>query len=204
MLLDAEQIGTGTMVVEPEVHEDLSMARYGAGGANGDETKLEAFEEGMRFVFEVDDSAGYNGNYSCSLINSQSEGVAVMASSNNRAYAYVIAGGKRSIISVPQTNHLRRIEIVVGDLEDLSTWKAYADGVAMPAFSTEYESTPSSNIIINSTAICALMEAYSPDGTLLHKWDFEGSTDDERLADKAATDNPINLTKSSGFKLTPI
>ena len=204
VLLDAEQIGTGTMVVEPEVHEDLSMARYGAGGANGDATKLEAFEEGMRFVFEVDDSTDAQNDYSCRLINSQSEGVAVMASSNNGVYAYVIAGGKRSIASVPQTNHLRRVEIVVGDLEDLTTWKAYADGVAMPAFSTAYESTPISNIRINSTAICALMEDYSPDGILLHRWDFEGSTDEERLADKAATDNPINLTKSIGFKLTPI
>lgn len=204
VLLDAEQIGTGTMVVEPEVHEDLSMARYGAGGANGDETKLEAFEEGMRFVFEVDDSTDAQNDYSCRLINSQSEGVAVMASSNNGVYTYIIAGGKRSIVSVPQTNHLRRVEIVVGDLEDLTTWKAYADGVAMPAFSTGSEHAPISNIRINSTAICALMEAYSPDGTLLHRWDFEGATDEERLADKATTDNPINLTKVSGFKLTPI
>ena len=204
VLLDAEQIGTGTMVVEPEVHEDLSMARYGAGGTNGDATKLEAFEEGMRFVFEVDDSTDAQNNYSCRLINSQSEGVAVMASSNNGVYVYIIAGGKRSIVSVPQTNHLRRVEIVVGDLEDLTTWKAYADGVAMPAFSTGSEHAQSSNIRINSTAICALMEAYSPDGTLLHKWDFEGSTDEERMSDKATTDNPINLTKANGFKLTPI
>ena len=35
VLLDAEQIGTGTMVVEPDIYDDLSKARYGVGGATG-------------------------------------------------------------------------------------------------------------------------------------------------------------------------
>ena len=57
---------------------------------------------------------------------------------------------------------------------------------------------------MRSPVFSLLAEIYSPEGTLLHKWDMEGATDDERLADKAVTENPINLKKESWFKLTPI
>lgn len=59
------------------------------------------------------------------------------------------------------------------------------------------------DIDMNSRA--SLIEIYSPDNVLLHKWDFEGSTDDERLSDKADTSNKINFSKKSeGFKLIPV
>ena len=59
------------------------------------------------------------------------------------------------------------------------------------------------DIDMNSRA--SLIEIYSPDNVLLHKWDFEGSTDDEKLSDKADTGNKINFSKKSeGFKLIPV
>lgn len=59
------------------------------------------------------------------------------------------------------------------------------------------------DIDMNSRA--SLIEIYSPDNVLLHKWDFEGNTDDERLSDKADTGNKLNFSKKSeGFKLIPV
>ena len=58
------------------------------------------------------------------------------------------------------------------------------------------------NIDVNSRV--SLVEIYSPGNALLHKWDFEGSTDDERLSDKAETENKVNFVKLEGFKLIPV
>ena len=58
---------------------------------------------------------------------------------------------------------------------------------------------------IDMNSRVSLIEFYSSDNALLHKWDFEGSTDDERLSDKAETENKINFSKKSeGFELIPV
>lgn len=86
---------------------------------------------------------------------------------------------------------------------DESLRKAVVDGKEV-SLSEVVNGTYNANLTIVSIAVVCLAEIYSPDGTLLHKWDMEGATDDERLADKAVTENKINLSKLTGFKLTPI
>lgn len=200
MLLDAEQIGTGTMVVEPEVHEDLSMARYRCSGgknvliASGDATQLEDFEEGTKIVIEwkkYDYSVGTQVFY-CT------KGTGGVVFTKSITGVNVVIDGKYKGV---KTGSFSRIEVVLS-AEYLNTGIT-VDGIPVNNSIWMDESISEENRLLFYDGIC-LAEIYSPDGTLLHRWDFEGSTDEERLSDKATTDNPINLTKESGFKLAPI
>ena len=201
VLLDAEQIGTGTMVVEPDIYDDLSKARYGVGGANGDQSKLETVVDGTRLVVEF--VAKENGErYFFTNLDSLGNGCAFLCV-GNYIYIYFCYGGtRRSITSVGNLDgYLHRIEMTWNSDESLR--KAVVDGKEV-SLSEVVNGTYDTNLAISSIAVVCLAEIYSPDGTLLHKWDMEGATDDERLADKAVTENKINLSKSTGFKLTPI
>lgn len=201
VLLDAEQIGTGTMVVEPDIYDDLSKARYGVGGANGDQSKLETVVDGTRLVVEF--VAKENGErYFFTNLDSLGNGCAFLCV-GNYIYIYFCYGGtRRSITSVGNLDgYLHRIEMTWNSDESLR--KAVVDGKEV-SLSEVANATYNGYLAIAPIAVVCLAEIYSPDGTLLHKWDMEGATDDERLADKAVTENKINLSKSTGFKLTPI
>lgn len=203
VLLDAEQIGTGTMVVEPEVLEDLSKARYGVGGANGDASRLEGFENGTRVVVEIDTSQTQTG-YLVTIVDSSKMGIGVLVNGNHDVLAYIHFGdtGRCATTLGNVSGQLCRVEFL-WDGEPANCGLSF-NGVEKRASTAINEQTRGNAISFLSDGITLLAEIYSPDGTLLHKWDMEGETDDERLADKAVTENPINLAKGSGFKLTPI
>lgn len=203
VLLDAEQIGTGTMVVEPEVLEDLSKARYGVGGAIGDGSRLEGFENGTRVVVEIDTSQTQTG-YLVTIVDSSKMGIGVLVNGNHDVLAYIHFGdtGRCATTLGNVSGQLCRVEFL-WDGEPANCGLSF-NGVEKRASTAINEQTRGNAISFLSDGITLLAEIYSPDGTLLHKWDMEGETDDERLADKAVTENPINLAKGSGFKLTPI
>lgn len=203
VLLDAEQIGTGTMVVEPDIYDDLSKARYGVTGVVGAYAKLEDFEDGTRVVAEIDTSA-FNANYhALRLINGNRNGVGFMVAEDRFSVIIMFGNEKRSTTSVGNSKMLRRVEFIYN--AEVSLCKIYIDGVEVPVSQEVSDgSSVISGLEMRSPVFSLLAEIYSPDGTLLHKWDMEGATDDERLADKAVTENKINLSKSTGFKLTPI
>lgn len=203
VLLDAEQIGTGTMVVEPEVHEDLSMARYGVSGASGSVAKLEDFENGTRVVAEIDTKDVNPSFHSLRLINTNRIGVGFMSMEDVFSIIILHGGERKTTTPVAANGMLRRVEVEYNT--EPSSCRIVVDGVEV-AVSQDVENASSviTGVEMRSPVVTLLAEIYSPDGTLLHKWDFEGSTDKERLSDKATTDNPINLRNASGFKLTPI
>lgn len=201
VLLDAEQIGTGTMVVEPDIYDDLSKARYGVGGANGDQSKLETVVDGTKLVVEFVADGG-TGDYWFNNADSAGNGAAVICSGGRVFVVFIHGGNRRSFTPVGNVDgHLHRAELA-WDSGEMGS-RALFDGreVALNAVSG---SSSNQSLMIPQSAMVTLAEIYSPGGTLLHKWDMEGATDDERLADKAVTENPINLSKSTGFKLTPI
>lgn len=203
VLLDAEQIGTGTMVVEPDIYDDLSKARYGVGGANGDGTKLEGFENGTRVVVEIDTSQTQTG-YLVTIVDSSKRGIGLLVNVIHDVLAYIHFGDTgRSMTTLGNVSgQLCRVEFL-WDGEPANCGLSF-NGVEKRASTGINEQTSGASISFLTDGITLLTEIYSPDGTLLHKWDMEGETDNERLADKATTENPINLSKSTGFKLTPI
>lgn len=202
VLLDAEQIGTGTMVVEPDIYDDLSKARYGVGGVAINNAGLEEITENSRVVVELDGRGNSESGYAVLLRDSNGSGVGVIC--NRETFAvYIFLNGKRSAKLFTNNSMLHRVEFVIGN--DFNTSKVFLNGVDKGNYADGIESTITNNYVyVHVNSIMLLAEIYSPDGTLLHKWDMEGATDDERLADKAVTENPINLSKSTGFKLTPI
>ena len=200
VLLDAEQIGTGTMVVEPDIYDDLSKARYGVGGATGDASKLEDFANGTKVIIEFCLTSMPSGS---SILRICGE-MGIALTKSNGKYINMIILGQESIkyTSFP-VGELSRLEIEFNGIQENTS--VVVNGIKIkPSLWESYSVSFNNSLSFTKESVILLAEIYSPDGTLLHKWDMEGATDDERLADKAVTENKINLSKSTGFKLTPI
>ena len=127
---------------------------------------------------------------------------------DNKIYAYVVFGNKihyaslNNIIKNFPNNVPHRLETIIG--KSLDTCKIMVDGI-------EYiiKESASSTLDGDSMAYlqpdraCSLIEIYQDD-TLLHKWDFEGSTSAERLSDKAETENKISIVMGDGSEFIPV
>lgn len=201
VLLDAEQIGTGTMVVEPDIYDDLSKARYGVGGATGDQSKLETVVDGTKLVVEFIARDGGENALWFNNVDPQGNGMAFGCYANG-VYVYLYYNGNRSVTLMRgNDNRLHHLEVTWNS--DYKLALIVLDSVSGKPGGLN-AATPVNWFQVSAEAVICLAEVYSPDGTLLHKWDMEGATDEERLADKAVTENKINLSKSTGFKLTPI
>ena len=200
VLLDAEQIGTGTMVVEPDIYDDLSKARYGVGGVDGDASKLEDFENGTKVIIEFCLTSMPSGN---SILRICGEMGIALTKSNGKNINMIILGQESVKYTSFPVGELSRLEIEFNGIQE--NISVVVNGIKIkPSLWNSYSVSFNNSLSFMKESVILLAEIYSPSGTLLHKWDMEGATDDERLADKAATDNPINLSKSTGFKLTPI
>ena len=200
VLLDAEQIGTGTMVVEPDIYDDLSKARYGVGGANGYASKLEDFANGTKVIIEFCLTSIPSGT---GMVRICGEMGIVLTKSNGKHINMIIVGQESVKYTYFPVEELSRLEIEFNGIQE--NISVVINGIKIkPSLWESYSASFNNALSFTKESVILLAEIYSPDGTLLHKWDMEGATDDERLADKAVTENPINLSKGSGFKLTPI
>ena len=200
VLLDAEQIGTGTMVVEPDIYDDLSKARYGVGGATGDASKLEDFANGTKVIIEFCLTSMPIGNIILRICGEM--GIA-LTKSNGKYINMIILGQESAKYTSFPVGELSRLEIEFNGIQE--NISVVLNGIKIkPSLWESYSVSLNNALSFTKESVILLAEIYSPDGTLLHKWDMEGATDEERLADKAVTENPISLSKSTGFKLTPI
>ena len=201
VLLDAEQIGTGTMVVEPDIYDDLSKARYGVGGASGDASRLESVENGMKLVleFRVPDMIIMQSAFT---VQTGHNGILSGLVSGNLSLSLRNNGNSKNTLLAIQTGMLYRLEVVFDENPENAV--VNLNGVRQDVVFNNLNDENRTDLFFSDNLLYPLIEIWSPDGTLLHKWDMEGETEDERLADKAVTENKINLSKSTGFKLTPI
>lgn len=200
VLLDASEIETGLQEVNPTIYEDLREARYGVCGATGKSNLLEDFEIGTRIVIEAvhtDASAGYS-----IVIARNNKGVATLMDSKQNTNVFVLSGLNR-VEGSKRNNKIFRLDITLNDNLDNTGVKFNDVEMSLPT-KTELTSAYGSSLRIYERSCLLLLEIYSPDGTLLHKWDMEGETQEERLSDKAETGNKINLTPATGFELKPI
>ena len=202
VLLDADDIGLGVQEVEPNVVEGLEYVKYAVRGVLLSVANLEDFVEGSRIVVEVPPNIPNSNAY----ISTRKDGVGLlmMYNPNGNVSLFIYGYNKRmSTIIKYVESVIQRYELRIGaTLEECQLFlngKLYTG----PFGNIENGGGDSFDIDMNSRA--SLIEIYSPDNVLLHKWDFEGSTDDERLSDKADTGNKINFSKKSeGFKLIPV
>lgn len=200
VLLDADDIGLGVQEVEPDVVEGMEHVRYGlAGYSSAPIDNLEEIKAGMRFVFE--DAACIvtsNRRYSIRL---NGYGVySTLAASGNLKYGIILGGVIYYVDKTFSGSYPHRVEFTIGD--SLETSIVVINGI---------EYTPAVNVgnsennqfYVESERIVSLIEIYQDD-TLLHKWDFEGSTSAERLSDKAETENKISMVMGNGSEFIPV
>ena len=200
VLLDADDIGLGVQEVDPDVVEGMEHVRYGlAGYSSAPIDNLEEIKAGMRFVFE--DAACIvtsNRRYSIRL---NGYGVySTLAASGNLKYGIIFGGVIYYVDKTFSGSYPHRVEFTIGD--SLETSIVVINGI---------EYTPAVNVgnsennqfYVESERIVSLIEIYQDD-TLLHKWDFEGSTSAERLSDKAETENKISMVMGNGSEFIPV
>ena len=201
VLLDAEQIGTGTMVVEPDIYDDLSKARYGACGMTGDAAKLENVESGMKLILEFNVPDTFI-EQSAFTVQTGPNGILSGVVNGSLSLSLRNIGNSKTTTIHIQTGMIYRLEVVYNENPENAV--VNLNGVKQDVKFSNLNDDDNSMLSFTNNLFYTLIEIWSPDGILLHKWDMEGATDDERLADKAVTENPINLKKESWFKLTPI
>lgn len=200
VLLDADDIGLGVQEVEPDVVEGMEHVKYGlAGYSSAPIDNLEEIKAGMRFVFE--DAACIvtsNRRYSIRL---NGYGVySTLAASGNLKYGIIFGGVIYYVDKTFSGSYPHRVEFTIGD--SLETSIVVINGI---------EYTPAVNVgnsennqfYVESERIVSLIEIYQDD-TLIHKWDFEGSTSADRLSDKAETENKISMVMGNGSEFIPV
>ena len=202
VLLDADDIGLGVQAVEPDVVEGLEYVKYAASGVLLAVANLEDFVEGSRIVVEVPPNIPNSNAY----ISTRKDGfgLLMMYSPNGNVSLFIYGYSKRrsTVIKGLQTS-IQRYELRIG--ATLEECQLFLNGKLYDTFGNIENVGEAMSFDLDKNSRASLIEYYSPDNVLLHKWDFEGSTDDERLSDKADTGNKLNFSKKSeGFKLIPV
>ena len=205
VLLDADDIGLGVQEVEPDVVEGMEHVKYAVSGCSlpsANMNKLEEFVEGSRIVVEVPPNTPTKSAVDIYVIKNNI-GCRVSYLGTGFADLYIYAYGFRKKANIKNLQKtIQCFEFEIGST--LNGCKLKINGISYTGSFTEYEAGEISNVAVKNSAFTSLIEIYSPENALLHKWDFEGSTDDERLSDKAETENKVNFSKSEGFEFIPV
>lgn len=205
VLLDADDIGLGVQEVEPDVVEGMEHVKYAVSGCSlpsANMNKLEEFVEGSRIVVEVPPNTPTKSAVDIYVIKNNI-GCRVSYLGTGFADLYIYAYGFRKKANIKNLQKtIQCFEFEIGST--LNGCKLKINGISYTGSFTEYEAGEISNVAVQNSAFTSLIEIYSPENALLHKWDFEGSTDDERLSDKAETENKVNFSKSDGFEFIPV
>lgn len=202
VLLDADDIGLGVQAVEPDVVEGLGYVKYAARGVFLALANLEDFVEGSRIVVEVPPNTPNKSAYIS--IRKNGFGLLMMYNVNGNVSLFIYGYNKRrSTIIKYVESVIQRYELRIG--ATLEECQLFLNGKLYTGTFGNIENGGGDAFDIDVNSRVSLIEIHSLDNALLHKWDFEGSTDDERLSDKADTGNKLNFSKKSeGFELIPV
>ncbi|MCS2404427.1 hypothetical protein NXY31_05995 [Bacteroides salyersiae] len=175
--------------------------RYAASGINLPFNNIEDFVEGSRIVLEIPPNTP-NKNAYISL-RKDGFGLLIMYNVNGNVSLFIYGYNKRmSTIIKYVESVILRCELLIG--ATLEECQLFLNGKLYTGSFGNIENGGGNSFNIDVNSRVSLVEIYSPGNALLHKWDFEGSTDDERLSDKAETENKVNFVKLEGFKLIPV
>lgn len=127
--------------------------------------------------------------------------IAYMVNGNISIFPYG-DGVRKSTVLYGGQNVIQRYELLIG--ASLDEHQLILNGKPYTGAFNDAGVGADSIVVVDDNSLVSLIEIYSPENVLMHKWDFEGITDDERLSDKADTVNKLALVKNSNFKLTPV
>lgn len=201
VLLDADDIGLGVQEVEPDVVEGMEHVKYAASGVLLPTANLEDFVEGSRIVVEVPPNIPNRNAY----INIRKNGVGLLMlyNPNGNVSLFIYGYNERmpTIINGVE-DVIQRYELRIG--ATLEECQLFLNGKLYTGTFGNVENGGGDTIVIDADSRASLIEIYSPESVLLHKWDFEGSSIDEIFSDKANTENKINFIKGGEYKLIPV
>ncbi|WP_249932079.1 hypothetical protein [Bacteroides salyersiae] len=201
ILMDASELSTDLLTLNPVLYRGLDKVRYAASGINLPFNNIEDFVEGSRIVLEIPPNTPNKNAYIS--FRKDGFGLLIMYNVNGNVSLFIYGYNKRmsTIIKYVESVILRYELLIGATLEECQLF--LNSGPYTGSFGNiENGGGNSFNIDVNSRV--SLVEIYSPENVLLHKWDFEGDTDDERLSDKAETENKVNFSKSDGFEFIPV
>ena len=204
VLLDADDIGLGVQAVEPDVVEGLEYVKYAASGcwfSPDNRDKVEEFVVGSRIVLVIPPNIPNRSAYIS--LRKNGVGLLIMYNPNGNVSLFIYGYNERMSTIVKYVEGvIQRYELRIG--ATLEECQLFLNGKLYTGTFGNIENGGGNAFDIDMNSRVSLIEFYSSDNALLHKWDFEGSTDDERLSDKADTGNKLNFSKSEGFKLLPV
>ena len=205
ILMDASELSTDLLTLNPVLYRGLEYVKYAVSGCSlpsANMNKLEEFVEGSRIVVEVPPNTPTKSAVDIYVIKNNI-GCRVSYLGTGFADLYIYAYGFRKKANIKNLQKtIQCFEFEIGST--LDECKLKINGISYTGNFTEYEAGEISNVVVQNSAFTSLIEIYSQENALLHKWDFEGSTDDERLSDKAETENKVNFSKSEGFEFIPV
>ena len=201
VLLDADDIGLGVQEVEPDVVEGMEHVKYAASGVLLPTANLEDFVEGSRIVVEVPPNIPNRNAY----INIRKNGVGLLMlyNPNGNVSLFIYGYNERMPTIIKGVEDvIQRYELRIG--ATLEECQLFLNGKLYTGTFGNVENGGGDTIVIDADSRASLIEIYSPESVLLHKWDFEGSSIDEIFSDKANTENKINFIKGGEYKLIPV
>ena len=203
VLLDADDIGLGVQEVEPDVVEGLEHVKYGLAGYFAAPTSnLEKIETGTRLVVECDLS--HTTASRPISIRKNKYGFYITIDANKKVLIYIVFNDlsyRANGLFEPSNPML--IDIRMGDTSDESSVIINGITYKFNSVGLNLGFTSDDAFYIYRELRTSLIEIYKDD-TLLHKWDFEGSTSAERLSDKAETENKISIVMGDGSEFIPV
>lgn len=203
VLLDADDIGLGVQEVEPDVVEGMEHVKYGLAGYFAAPTSnLEKIETGTRLVVECDLS--HTTASRPISIRKNKYGFYITIDANKKVLIYIVFNDlsyRANGLFEPSNPML--IDIRMGDTSDESSVIINGITYKFNSVGLNLGFTSDDAFYIYRGLRTSLIEIYKDD-TLLHKWDFEGDTDDERLSDKAETENKISIVMGDGSEFIPV
>lgn len=203
VLLDADDIGLGVQEVEPDVVEGMEHVKYGLAGYFAAPTSnLEKIETGTRLVVECDLS--HTTASRPISIRKNKYGFYITIDANKKVLIYIVFNDlsyRANGLFEPSNPML--IDIRMGDTSDESSVIINGITYKFNSVGLNLGFTSDDAFYIYRELRTSLIEIYKDD-TLLHKWDFEGSTSAERLSDKAETENKISIAMGDGSEFIPV
>lgn len=201
VLLDADDIGLGVQEVEPDVVEGLEYVKYAVSGVFLSVDNLEDFVEGSRIVVEVPPNIP-NSNTSI-RIRKDGVGLLMMYSPNGNVSLFIYGYNKRMSTVIKYVESvIQRYELRIG--ATLEECQLFLNGKLYAGTFGNIENGGGDSFTVDAGSRASLIEIYSPENVLLHKWDFKGSSNDEIFSDKADTENKINFIKGGEYELIPV
>jgi len=201
ILMDASELSTDLLTLNPVLYRGLEYVKYAASGINLPFNNIEDFVEGSRIVLEIPPNTPNKNAYIS--FRKDGFGLLIMYNVNGNVSLFIYGYNKRmSTIIKYVESVILRYELLIG--ATLEECQLFLNGKLYTGSFGNIENGGGNSFNIDVNSRVSLVEIYSPGNALLHKWDFEGSTDDERLSDKAETENKVNFVKLEGFKLIPV